>query len=123
METVMFSHISEVKEYWRAGIGGLAVCVCISNVCLGQTSAQTQLATKDAPAFPIECARADLDLFTEIEMKGDEGTNSTILVFAQDLLQSARKQCAVAEKSQALLIYGAGLRVLNQGTDLAQHTK
>ena len=87
---------NDVKEYLgRSSIGGLslAACVCISTVCFGQTSNQTQPANKDAPSFPIECARADLDLFTEIEAKGIEGANSTVLVFAQDLLQSARKQC------------------------------
>ena len=117
---------SDVKEYLgRSSIGGLslAACVCISTVCFGQASNQTQLANKDVPTFPIECARADLDLFTEIETKGNEGANSTVLVFAQDLLQIARKQCTDAEKSQALQIYEASLRLLSQGPTLAQHTK
>ena len=117
---------SDVKEYLgRSSLGGLtlAACVCISTVCFGQTSNQTQPANKDAPSFPIECARADLDLFTEIEAKGNEGANSTVLVFAEDLLLIARKQCANAEKTQALQIYEASLRLLSQGPTLAQHTK
>lgn len=123
---VMFSGISELKaSFGRASFGrlSLAAFACISTVCFGQASNQTQLANKDAPTFPIECARADLDLFTEIEAKGIEGANSTVLVFAQDLLQSARKQCTDAEKSQALQIYEASLRLLSQGPTLAQHTK
>ena len=123
---VMFSGISELKaSFGRASFGrlSLAAFACISTVCFGQTSNQTQPANKDAPSFPIECARADLDLFTEIEAKGNEGANSTVLVFAEDLLIIARKQCANAEKTQALQIYEASLRLLNQGQTLAQHTK
>jgi hypothetical protein len=111
--------------FGRAALLGCtaAACLCLATIGAAQATDQAGSTKITAPVFPIACARADLDLFTAIEMKGLEDTSPVILVFAQELLQAARHQCSGNDEPGALQTYASTLSLLNQGTTLASHAK
>ena len=111
--------------FGRASIIGraAAACLCVATIGSAQATDQAQSAKSDAPVFPKACARADLDLFTAIELKGFEDTSPVILVFAQELLQTARHQCSGTDETGALRTYTSTLNLLSQGNTLASQAK
>ena len=73
-------------------------------------------------SFPHNCAARDLDLVTEIEASGNAGTSTTKLVLASEILQAARAECADRSEANALSMYSATIRML-QEPNFAQVTE
>ena len=67
-----------------------------------------------APTITEACALSDLDLVVAIEVGGNVNPTSPYLVFASDLLYSAREECYGEHEAKALQLYEAGIQMLRQ---------